>query len=109
MINHILTQQCVKIQTMTNAAGDKEEADEVSLVCRVRNIQSVEPRLNREDQESDSMAWFRPSAPIIKGDIFRHNNDVFRITQVTKARKFDGDVQFLKCIIEKYDNVEDQS
>lgn len=105
MISHILNQTCIKIETATDEGGDKIEGAETPLACRFRDIQTIEPRNNREDQESDGMVWFAPDAPVQKGDIFRHENEVFRIDRVTKARKFGEKIEFIKCLVEKYRNI----
>ncbi|OQA03767.1 MAG: hypothetical protein BWY69_00247 [Planctomycetes bacterium ADurb.Bin401] len=98
MINHWLVDTIYKIATTKNKYGDSVLGVETSMNCRFREISGLSNTSNREVVDCDAMLWLAGDATVSKGDIFRYDNDYYKVEKITKARKGGKTgVEFIKC------------
>lgn len=109
-LTHILAQTLTVLVTTRNKYGDQEYTSGVSELCRFREITAIDlvsnRSNNREEIKADAMLWVEPESTIEEGKIIRVEGNFYRVGQVTRARKMDGEVRFVKCVLEKYFDIE---
>ncbi len=106
IISHLLNQTATTLTTARNKYGDQEYTNGANEACRFREITATDRVNNREDIKADAMIWVEPTSSLVEGTIVRVNDKFYRVMQVTKARKMDATIRFLKCTLEKYFDVE---
>lgn len=89
-----------------NKHGDVVKTESASYPCRIRYISELDRTLNMEEMDSDAQAWFEPTAPITEGTIFSIDDIEWRVQRVLKARRFIGNVLFLKTLLKRHDIAE---
>lgn len=109
ILSHILKQSAKVLVTIYNKYGDQELSSYNSELCRFREINGLDKANNREDIKSDAMLWLEPTSLIAEGDIVKCEGNFYRVQDIIKARKMDGNIQFVKCLLERHSAIEDVS
>jgi hypothetical protein len=58
--------------------------------------------MNNESYQCDAMIWFSGTSTVQEGDILSFEGKYYRIDQVIVARRFDSEIQFIKCNLQLY-------
>jgi hypothetical protein len=106
IISHILNQGATTLVTIRNKYGDQDYSSGISESCRFREITALDKANGRESIKADALLWLEPTSTVVEGSIVRVEGRFFRVNEIIKARKFNGTVQFLKCLMEKYAEIE---
>lgn len=105
MIDHLRNQQAYIINTTTNKFGDQKESSRTSELVRFRYITELDQVNNREGVNSpQATIWLRAEASVSEGSIIYLEDDdsYWRVERLTKARKMDKTVHFLKAFVQKH-------
>lgn len=103
MISHLFNQTCTVVETAQSLYGDQVEESTTEYDCRFREITDVVSGSNREELGgADALLWVEADTPVSEGTIIKHEGIYWRVVRVTKARKMDSEVQFLKCLLERH-------
>ena len=74
-----------------------------TLIGRFRYITSTQSgRSNLEETGSDAIAWFNPGENISRGDVIQADGETFRVEKIIFARTFENNIEFLKCMLKRY-------
>jgi len=106
IISHLLNQTTTALITIRNKYGDQDYSSGVNESCRFREITGLDKNSNREGIKADALLWLEPTSTVVEGSIVRVEGRFYRVNQIVKARKMNGTVQFLKCLMEKYVEIE---
>jgi hypothetical protein len=107
MLDHAMVQTCELVEMSVDKFGDLVAQSISNEPCKFRFINSLTAADHRESIQSDAMVWFKPTAAVEEGKVFRIDGEFYRITRLTKARRLaNSTVLFLKGLCEKYHSVD---
>jgi hypothetical protein len=109
ILTHILQQSTRVLVTVLNRYGEQDYVSGVNELCRFREIIGIQKGANQELIDADAMSWHEPNSTIQEGSIIRVDNKFYRVDKLTKARKMGGNVEFIKCLLQKYTDVTEVS
>lgn len=107
ILTHALKQECQIITTSKDVYGTLKEDSATTVPCKFRHIVGVQQvGLNREDIDADALLWLEPDVDVREGSIIKFENEYYRIERFVKARRLsETDVHFLKCELQKQDEL----
>jgi hypothetical protein len=105
MISHLLNQTCEIVETTYNKYGEQILSTTAEISCKFREITNLTKSANREDIAADAMLWVEPDASLEKGTIILIDGDYYRVERLVKARRNNGEVQFIKCDLQAHKEV----
>lgn len=95
-----------KVETTTNAYGDRITGATTELKCHVRLITMLSTTSSNEQVDCDALMWFEPDSGVQRGDIIKFENEHYRVERLTEARRLRSpEVQFIKCEMLKYGTI----
>lgn len=97
---------CTLYTQTVDEYNDIRTTNSVSTTCWYRDNNSVDAgTVNREQESSDGMAWFKPAEVVSPGDVLTVDGQSYRIMKVIKARRLgQTSIQFVKCYLERFDS-----
>lgn len=109
-IDHLLQQTCFLLATDNDRYGNPTLEESVEYPCRFREITQLDRLGNRDDINAIAMLWVAGDAPFVEKSIVKVNDRVYIVGEIVMARTLSGnDVQFRKCLLEKYKDSVDAS
>ena len=105
ILTHLLSQNARTLVTILNGYGEQEYTSGVNELCRFREITGLIKNNNQELINADAMSWHEPTSSIQEGSIVRVENNFYRVEKRTMARKMGSQVEFIKCLLQKYTDV----
>lgn len=102
MIDHIRNQTAYIINTSKNKYGDQKETTRTEVLVRFRYLTDIDIRTQAENITADAMIWFSAEENVSEGTIVLVDDKYWRVNRLIKARKMDGEIQFLKALVEKH-------
>jgi len=75
----------------------------VSSLCHFRYINGLQRNTNNETYQCDAMIWLPSDSTVKEGEIVLFDDKYYRIDQLTVARRFDSEIQFIKCSLQIYE------
>lgn len=98
MLDEYLVDECQLVETTRDDFGQEVSGVTQTLACRWRDITTVRRGSNMDSSDADSMVWFAPSAPIVRGSILLFDGVHYMVDKFTKAKRLGETApQFLKC------------
>lgn len=109
MLAHAMAQEAEIVKTSRNKYGDFIVTSSETITCRFRVITELDLIGNREEMRSDALMWVRPDEDIAENTIVYYDGEYYKVQRVVEARRLrGGTVEFKKCLMEKYTNIEEE-
>lgn len=98
-----MLQTAYKVTKTRTKYGDYSGASETAINCKFRVNTMLYDAGNADVSESDAMAWFEPDSGIVKGDVIKYDDVLYKVERLIEARKLHTtDVQFLKAEMNRF-------
>lgn len=94
-----------KVTKARGKYGDYNGSNQTALPCHFREITALQDVGISDTIQSDAMAWFEADSGVLKGDVIKFEDTLYKVERLTNARRLrNTQVLFIKTELNRYKN-----